>query len=149
MAECAVSRAVRLDAEGRDLLLAGDPVAPGEVLAAPSAPGMDIAVCLLDVDEATQQCRLRGRGDPEDLLWRHAAFAEWMRRHAEDPAHMPEVLINDGWPEMDWSRPSRLSWNVTVIDGSRLSVTEVGERVRHWIDAVRAGSTPVFRRSGE
>ncbi|MDT5324167.1 MAG: hypothetical protein QOF25_1319 [Mycobacterium sp.] len=89
MAERAVARAGRLDADGRDLLLAGDPVAPGEVLAAPSAPGVDIAVCLLDVDEATQQRRLRGRGDPEELLSRHAAFAEWMRRHAEDPAHMP------------------------------------------------------------
>jgi hypothetical protein len=72
MAECAVARAVRLDAERRDLL---------------------------------------------ELLWRHAAFAEWMRRHAEDPAHMPEVLVNDGWQETDWSRLSRLSWNVTVIDG--------------------------------
>jgi hypothetical protein len=149
MAECAVARAARLDAEGRDLLLAGDPVAPGEVLATPSAPSVDIAVCLLDVDEATQQRRLRGRGDPEELLWRHAAFAEWMRRHAEDPGHMPEVVANDGWPEMDWSRLSRLSWNVTVIDGSRLTVTDVGERVRQWIDAVRAGSAPLFRRSGE
>ena len=55
MAECAVARAGRLDADGRDLLLAGDPVAPGEVLAAPSAAGVDIAVCLLDVDEATQK----------------------------------------------------------------------------------------------
>jgi hypothetical protein len=36
MAECAIARTARLDAEGRDLLLAGDPVAPGEVLAAPS-----------------------------------------------------------------------------------------------------------------
>ena len=149
MAECAVARAARLEADGRDLLLAGDPVAPGEVLAAPSAPGVDIAVCLLDVDEVTQQRRLRGRGDPEELLWRHAAFAEWMRRHAEDPAHMPEVLANDGWPEMDWSRLTRLSWDVTVIDGSTLTVTEVGDRVQLWIGAVRAGSAPVFRRSGE
>jgi hypothetical protein len=149
MAECAVARAARLDAEGRDLLLAGDPVAPGEVLAAPSAPGVDIAVCLLNVDEATQQRRLRGRGDPEELLWRHAAFAEWMRRHADDPTHMPEVLADDGWPEMDWSRLTRLSWNVTVIDGSALTVTEVGDRVLTWIGAVRAGAAPVFRRSGE
>jgi hypothetical protein len=105
MAECAVARAVRLDADAR--------------------------------------------GDPEELLWRHAAFAEWMRRHAEDPTHVPEVLIDDGWQEMDWSRLSRLPWNVTVIDGSTLTVTEVGERVRHWIAAVRTGSTPVFGRSGE
>jgi hypothetical protein len=89
MAECAVARAARLEADGRDLLLAGDPVAPGEVLA------------------------------------------------------------NDGWAEMDWSRLRRLPWDVTVIDGSTLTVTEVGDRVRQWIGAVRAGSAPVFRRSGE
>jgi hypothetical protein len=147
MAERAVARAVRLHAEGRDLLLAGDPVAPGEVLAAPSAPGVDIAVCLLDVDDAVQRRRLRGRRDPEELLWRHAAFAEWMRRHAEDPGHMPEVLANDGWQEMDWSRLTRLTWNVTVIDSSALTVPEVGDRVLRWIGDVRTGSAPVFRRS--
>jgi hypothetical protein len=149
MAECAVARAGRLDADGRDLLLAGDPVAPGEVLAAPSAAGVDIAVCLLDVDAATQKRRLRRRGDPEELLERHVAFAAWMRGHAEDPGHVPEVLMNDGWPGMDWSRLTRLPWGVSVIDGSRLTVAEVGDRVWHWIGAVRAGSAPVFRRSGD
>jgi hypothetical protein len=59
------------------------------------------------------------------------------------------VLANDGWPEMDWSRLTRLSWGVTVIDGSKPTVTEVGDRVRQWIGAVRAGSAPVFRRSSE
>jgi hypothetical protein len=92
---------------------------------------------------------LRRRGDPEDLLWRHVAFAEWMRRHAEDPGHMLEVLMNDGWPDMDWSRLTRSSWGVTVIDGSTLTVAEVGDRVRRWIGTVRAGSAPVFRRSGD
>jgi hypothetical protein len=149
MAECAVARAGRLDADGIDLLLAGDPVAPGEVLAAPSAAGVDVAVCLLDVDEATQILRLRRRGDPEELLGRHVAFAEWMRRHAEDPGHLPEVLMNGGWSGMDWSRLTRLRWGVTVIDGSTLTVAEVGDRVRHWIGAVRAGCAPVFRRSGD
>lgn len=149
MAECAVARAGRLADDGRDLLLAGDPVAPGEVLAAPSAPGVDIAVCLLDVDEVTQKRRLRRRGDPEELFGRHAAYAEWMRRHAGDPTHLPEVLTNDGWPAMDWSRLTRLSWGITVIDGSGLAVAEVGDRVRQWIDDVRAGSAPVFRRDGQ
>jgi hypothetical protein len=74
-----------LDAQRRHLLLAGDPVAPGEVLAAPSATSVDIAVCLLDVAEDTQRERLRSRGDPEELLPHHVAFAAWMRRHAENP----------------------------------------------------------------
>jgi hypothetical protein len=100
------------------------PGGPGEVLAAPSAPAVDIAVCLLDVDEATQKRRLRGRGDPEELLGHHVAFADRMRRHAEDPGYMPHVLWNDGWPDLDWSRLTRLSWGVTVIDGSELTVTD-------------------------
>jgi hypothetical protein len=70
-----------------------------------------------------------------------------MRKHAEDPGHMPEVLANDGWQEMDWSRLTRLTWNVTVIDGSALTVPEVGDRVLRWIGDVRTGSAPVFRRS--
>jgi hypothetical protein len=58
MAEEAVLAAVRVDEAGRHLLLAGDRVAPGEVLAAPSAPMVDIAVCLLDVcDRAPRRVR--------------------------------------------------------------------------------------------
>ena len=68
MAERAVLHAKTLDGHGRHLLLAGDPVAPGEVLAAPWAPTADIAVCLLDVNEAAQRKRLSNRGDPEELL---------------------------------------------------------------------------------
>jgi hypothetical protein len=67
MAEVAVLRAMELDEEGRHLLLAGDPVAPGEVLAAPSAPMVEIAVCLLDVDEEAQReaaAPRRPRGAP-------------------------------------------------------------------------------------
>lgn len=97
MAERAVLRAKALDEEGRHLLLAGDPVAPGEVLAAPSAPLVDIAVCLLDIDEKSQRDRLRRRGDPEELLGHHDAFAEWLRHHARDPRHMPHVLSTGGW----------------------------------------------------
>jgi len=85
MAERAVARSRVLDAQGRHLLLAGDPVAPGEVLAAPSATSVDIAVCLLDVAEDTQRARLRRRGDPEELLPHHVAFAAWLRRHARNP----------------------------------------------------------------
>jgi hypothetical protein len=89
-----------LDDEGRHLLLAGDPVAPAEVLAAPSAPTVDVAICLLDIDEDCQRERLRRRGDPEELLPRHVAFADWLRHHARDPRHMPHVLTTGGWSGM-------------------------------------------------
>ena len=44
--------------------------------------------------------RLRQRGDPEELIPQHVAFAEWMRRHAVDHRHRPEVIMNGGWEEM-------------------------------------------------
>jgi hypothetical protein len=124
MAEEAVLRAVRLDETGRHLLLAGDPVAPGEVLAAPSAPLVDIAICLLDVGEQAQRERLRRRGDPEELFARHVAFADWMRHHARDPRHMAHVLSTDGWSAMRWSRLADMraeEWRISIIDGSGMT----------------------------
>jgi hypothetical protein len=146
MAERAVARSRVLDAQGRHLLLAGDPVAPGEVLAAPSATSVDIAVCLLDVAEDTQRERLRRRGDPEELLPRHAAFAAWLRRHAEDPTHMPHVLTTGGWDGMRWSRLATLPWQITVIDGSTMSVAESGRAALQWVRDALSGRAPVFRR---
>ena len=149
MAERAVARARLLEDDGRHLLLAGDPVAPGEVLAAPSAAAVDIAICLLDVTEDAQMERLRRRGEPEELLSRHGAFADWLRRHAQDPSHMPHVLTTDGWSAMQWSRLSEMGreqWRMTVIDGSADGVAETGCAVLQWIHDATAGLAPVFRR---
>ena len=149
MAERAVVRAQALDGEGRHLLLAGDPVAPGEVLAAPAAPTIDIAVCLLDVTEAAQRVRLRRRGDPEELLPHHIAFASWLRWHAEDPEHMPHVITTGGWADMQWSRLTdmpRRCWRMTVIDTSAMSKAEAGRVVLRWIRDAIEGRAPVFRR---
>jgi hypothetical protein len=150
MAERAVLRAGALEECGRHLLLSGDPVAPGEVLAAPSAPSVDIAVCLLGVTEQVQRERLRRRGDPEELLPHHVAFADWLRRHARDPAHMPRVLTCGGWEEMRWSRLTstpRELWRITVIDGSALSISDAGRAVLQWIRDAIAGRAPIFRRA--
>jgi len=88
-AEAVVQRALTLQAEGRHLLLAGDPVAAGEVVAAPSADKLDaIAVCLLDVSPEVQAARLARRGDDPRLFADHIAFAQWMREHARDPGHV-------------------------------------------------------------
>jgi hypothetical protein len=131
----------------RYLLLAGDPVAPGEGLAAPSAPTIDIAVCLLDVDEATQRDRLRRRGEPEELLGSHVAFADWMRRHAVDPRHMPHVLSTGGWQVMRWSRLTDMPtdrWRITIIDGSASAQTN--QAVLQWVTDTAEGRAPAFRR---
>jgi energy-coupling factor transporter ATP-binding protein EcfA2 len=75
--EQVVQRALELQAQGRHLMLSGDPVAAGEVIAAPSAVGLEgVAVCLLDVDRATQAARLSARGDDPRLLADHQAFAD-------------------------------------------------------------------------
>ena len=108
-AEMAVRRAVELQESGRHLLLAGDPVPAVEVVAAPSAPALEaIAVCLLDAAAEAQAERLAARGDPEELLPHHQAFAEWMRKQASDPLHMTHVVSDAGWEEMRWQRLSSL-----------------------------------------
>jgi hypothetical protein len=150
MAEEAVLRAIRLNEVGRHLLLAGDPVAPGEVLAAPSAPQVDIAICLLDVGEQAQRERLRLRGDPEELFAHHVAFADWMRHHARDPRHMTHVLSTDGWSEMRWSRLAGMrpdEWRITIIDGSVMTRAEVNQAALQWVTDAIEGGAPAFRRS--
>jgi hypothetical protein len=136
--ECAVQRALALEAEGRHLMLAGDPVAPGELLAAPSADRLEgTAICLLDCAAGAQSARLRARGDDPALLPDHVAFAGWMRRHAADPEWMPHVLTGGGWPEMRWERWADWRrgdprWQVHVIDTTALTVAEVAAQVRAW-----------------
>ena len=133
-----------------DKSVAGDAVAPGEVLAAPSAPTVDIAVCLLDVTETAKRERVRRRGDPEELLPHHVAFASWLRRHAEDPGYMPDVLTTGGWADMQWSRLTdlpRSCWRMTVLDGSQMTRAETGRVVLRWIRDAIAGRAPVFRRA--
>lgn len=54
-AEIAAARAALLSGHGQHLLLCGDPVAPAEMVAAPSASRAGgIAVCLLDADTDAQ-----------------------------------------------------------------------------------------------
>jgi energy-coupling factor transporter ATP-binding protein EcfA2 len=120
---------------GRHLLLAGDPVPPVEVLAAPSADRLaGFAACLLDCGPEEQERRLRERGDPEDLLPHHLAFAEWMRGHARDPRHRLEV-IDSGWDEMRWERLPD-AWEVPVIDTTEMSPAEAAADVVAWCRAV-------------
>ena len=147
-AEIAVRRAVELQAGGRHLLLAGDPVPAAEVAAAPSAPRLEaIAVCLLDATPDAQAQRLAARGDPPDLLPHHQAFAEWMRGQATDPLHMTHVVSASGWEEMRWDRLKRLSaeWRMHTIDTTSMVATEVADAVLDWCRRAIAGEAPVMR----
>jgi hypothetical protein len=136
--EQVVQVALAEEEAGRHLLLAGDPVPPGEVLAAPSADQLDgFAACLLDCAPDEQERRLRERGDPEELLLHHLAFAEWMRGHARDPRHRLEV-IDAGWEEMRWERLPD-SWEVPLIDTTEMSPAEAAADVVTWCRAVTGG----------
>lgn len=149
-AEKAVRRALKLRDENRHLLLAGDPVVPGEILATPSARHLDIAICLLDADEATQTARLLSRGDPDELLPNHLGFSAWLRHHAHDPQHMLHVITDGGWEQMRWDRVRRVRtgdphWQIPILDSSGLSKDEVANRASRWVDSALAGRQPVFR----
>jgi hypothetical protein len=149
--EAVVQRAVALQAVGRHLLLAGDPVAAGELIAAPSADRLDaIAVCLLDVDAEAQAARLVQRGDDPRLLADHQAFAAWMRAHAQDPGHMPHVLTTNGWGAMRWERltlldPRNGGWNVQVLDTSASATDEVAKQILTWCRRALRGQAPQIR----
>ena len=141
--EAAVGRALRLQACGRHLLLCGDPVAVGEVVAAPSADRLErVASCLLDVDAEAQTARLTDRGDDPALLEHHVGFADWMRAHARDPGHMPHVLTTDAWPEMHWERLTTRSWDVHVIESSSLGREHVAVEVLGWARQALSGQAP-------
>jgi energy-coupling factor transporter ATP-binding protein EcfA2 len=148
--EAAVRRALELQADGRHLLLSGDPVAAGEVLATPSAGALDgIAVCLLDISAPAQTERLVHRGDDRRLLPHHHAFAEWMRGHARDPRHMPHVLTTNGWEAMRWDRLSVAestdgSWGTEVVDASTLSRDQVAAEVLAWCHRALNADAPIL-----
>jgi energy-coupling factor transporter ATP-binding protein EcfA2 len=149
--EAVVQRAVALQRDGRHLLLAGDPVAAGEVVAAPSADKLDaIAVCLLDVDTETQAARLARRGDDPQLFVHHHAFAGWMRAHATDPRHMLHVLSTNAWEAMRWQRltdidPANGGWAMHVIDSSARSPDEVARQIVAWCRRAVHGHPPAIR----
>ncbi|MER7014283.1 hypothetical protein ABT324_22905 [Saccharopolyspora sp. NPDC000359] len=147
--EVAVRRAIALEEEGKHLLFSGDPVPLGEALAAPSADRIDIAACLLDLDDETHLARLERRAEPVELRPLHQGFAAWMRAHATDPGHVPEAVTMDAWPEMRWDRwvgrAPCPEWAMTVLDTSRLTPEEVGARVTDWCEDAVAGKAPVFR----
>ncbi len=150
-AEAAVHRALDLQAVGRHLLLAGDPVSAGEVIAAPSADRLDaVAVCLLDVNAEAQAARLAQRGDDPRLVGDHQAFAGWMRAHAQDPNHMPQVLSTNGWDAMRWERLRRFDlrtggWGMHVLDTSVRTPDEVADQILTWCRQALRGQAPQIR----
>jgi hypothetical protein len=154
-----VRRALEYQAQGVDVVLAGQ-TPLGELLAAPSAPLLEaISACLVDCDDETRLARLDARRreqparrsghNPQVLV----VWAEWMRRHAADPTWRPDV-IRDGDPDgqLVWQRWSDWQagdprWRVRVVDTSSRPPEAVAAELSEWIDeeraAVRAGTHPL------
>lgn len=144
-----VRRALEHEAAGVDLLLAGQ-TPLGELLAAPSAPRLEvISACLLDCDDATRMARLTARGtawlaQTGGTLRDYLNWAGWMRGHVEDPAARVEVIrCEASWEEMRWSRwtgwrAGDPRWHVRVLDTSARPVEEVAEALVEWIGEERA-----------
>jgi hypothetical protein len=144
-----VRRALDHQAEGVDLLVAGQ-IPFGELLAAPSAELLEsISACLIDCDDKTRIARLRARG-PEWPGWLfgdlqdNLNWAEWMRHHVRDSTWRTDVIRHaDSDGEMRWDRwsdwpPGDPRWRVHVIDSTRLSVKQVADELSAWIDHERA-----------
>lgn len=154
-----IGRALVYQRQGLDLLLAGQtPI--GELLATPSAPLLEaVASCLLDCDDPTRVARLRDREPTRprqsaDEREAHLRWAEWMRRHAEDPTWRPEVIQQGSSDALRWERWSAWQrgdprWRVRVIDTTALPVEHVAEQLTNWIDEerllLRSGVHPLRR----
>ena len=145
MIEMWVRRALDYQDRGVDLLLiAQSPM--GELLAAPSAPLLDgIVVCLVDVADSVRRTRLAER-DPgrwdRQAIDAYLGWAAWHRNHALDPSHRPDVIIEDGWPEMVWDRwtgwhSDDPRWHTQLLDTTDRPVTESVNQVERWITEQR------------
>jgi broad-specificity NMP kinase len=148
--EMAVQHAVQLEADGRHLLLCGDPIAAVEVVAAPSSAELNgMAFCLLHAAPQAQESRLAARGDDLSVLVHHQNFAEWMRRQATDPMHMLNVVTTDGWDQMHWDRIPRVTprWHVHCVDTTDLNPADTADAVLAWLRAALAGVEPILRGS--
>lgn len=102
--------------DGRHLMLCGDPVPASEVFATPRADELEGgAVLLLDADPAVQTRRLAQRGDDPQLLHRHLAFQDLLRR-----ATPRDVAARPGW-------------SYTSVDTTALDLDEVAHHVLSWV----------------
>ncbi|MGZ0150382.1 hypothetical protein ACXJJ3_25215 [Kribbella sp. WER1] len=136
-----IGRALEYQSRGLDLLLTGQSPL-GEILASPSAPLLDgIAVCLVDVSDTERRHRLTsrdgGRWSPETVD-AFIGWSTWHRKHAEDPRHQPEVIINNGWPHMTWDRWTGWTkddprWHTHRLDTTDRPLTQSVNDLEQWI----------------
>ena len=139
-----VEHAIGLQHNGTDLLLTGQsPI--GELLAVPGAVELDLAVCLVDVQDDIRSARLEQRQPGAWSVEAKRAFnnwARWHRAHADDPAHQPEVIKDGSTPHLRWDRWQRWRaddprWSVTTIDTSGRTVADTAAELQSWVQHSR------------
>lgn len=59
----------------------------------------------------------------------YIGWAAWHRKHALDPCHRPDVIIDNSWPEMAWPRWTGWKagdprWRTQLLDTTDRPVTE-------------------------
>ncbi|MEU6017779.1 hypothetical protein ABZ826_28160 [Streptomyces sp. NPDC047515] len=116
-----------------------------------------IAVCLVDVADEVRRVRLAER-DPgrwdAPAVDAFLGWAAWHRKHALDPRHRPDVVIDKSWPEMAWHRwigwhAGDPRWRTQLLDTTDQLVTKSVDQVERWIteqrDAHQAGQLALRR----
>ncbi len=102
-----IQRALDLQSQGRHLLIASQ-TPLGELLATPSAVELDaISNCVVDVADGDRVRRLRQRDSAkwsEETLEAFVRWGRWHRHHAQDPSHLPDVIVKPSSVPMAWDR---------------------------------------------
>lgn len=133
-------RALQLQEQGQDLLLACQ-TPLGEALATPSADRLDgLAVCLIDCSDEDRLARLGQRPGPhsEEVLRAFVGWAEFMRHHHLDPQYRQDVMTDAAWSEMRWDRWTSWQtgdsrWSAETINTSDLDLQAAVEALQTWI----------------
>jgi hypothetical protein len=139
--ERVIARAREYERSGVDMLVTEGVL--GELLAAPSATGLDgIAACLVDCNDDARLRRLRARddgrvGDPHQL-WDFLAWALWLRRHSIDPQTFAGPIRGDGDTTWAWERwegwhAGDPRWTTFVLDTTEETVDTSADRLAVWI----------------
>ncbi len=141
-------RVLESQERGVDTMLASQ-TPLGELLATPSATMLDgIAACLVDCSESARARRLLERGGDAEAQHRatiadHAAWAEWLRRHARDPQWRQDVIRRPSSPPvMRWQRwvhwrRGDPRWQVDAIDTTHAPPARTVDDLAEWVHEQR------------
>jgi hypothetical protein len=150
--EAWIEDALRLEAEGIDLVLASQSPL-GEILASPRAVELEgIAPCLLDSHDFVRLDRWRQRGIHPDwpVGMDHFCWAVFHRMHARDPQWEQRVLVDRESSRSGWSRWTGWirddpRWKVLIHDSSGEDVETTIQAVTVWVQSVRKDGPPLRR----